>query len=87
MTATAEAVWFLVAGHAAAALVLALVALMLAAAACLQAVRIRRCRNRAMSRPDYTSIAAMEREIYGETLKHEGAPTIDRIQAGEEPPP
>jgi hypothetical protein len=34
-------------------------------------------------RPDYSLIAAMEREVYGETFGHEGAPNPVRMVAGQ----
>lgn len=42
--------------------------------------RIDAIKNR--PRPDYASIAAMEREIYGETFGHEGAPKAVRTVSG-----
>ena len=45
---------------------------------CLQTFVIRRQRRTdaiaSRPRPDYSAIAAMEREVYGETFEHEGAP-------------
>ena len=45
----------------------------LAVAVCVQTRTIRRREYLDRPRPDYAAIARMEREIYGETFKHEGA--------------
>jgi hypothetical protein len=41
---------------------------------CAQTKLIRRREELERPRPDYSAIAAMEREVYGEAIEHEGAP-------------
>lgn len=41
---------------------------------------IRRQRVLDRPRPDYSAIARMERELYGETFKHDGAPATGGIR-------
>jgi len=45
---------------------------------CFQTVIIRRIEYQNRPHPDYISIAAMEREIYGESFRHDGTPQDGR---------
>jgi len=56
-------------------LAIAIVAVM-AWALRLNTVTVRRIKEAARPRPDYTRIASLEREVYGKTFEHEGAPEI-----------
>ena len=49
--------------------------LMMTAAVVAQRLGMRRVYGVDRPRPDYSAIAAMEREVYGEEFKHEGAPS------------
>jgi len=47
-----------------------------------QQVGLRKVYATERPRPDYAAIARMEREVYGETFKHEGAPPARRTVSG-----
>lgn len=74
LVVTADLVRYLLEGHATSGVFAAVMVVYWSLLFCVQTklVHLREAINR--PRPDYASIAAMERDVYGETFEHEGAP-------------